>query len=80
MTPSPTLAAIVDANPASVRILERHQLDYCCGGRRTREQACAERDLDPAAALAELGALQPAAAAASRTRTWPSPNRWPSAA
>ena len=63
MTPSPTLAAIVDANPASVRILERHQLDYCCGGRRTLEQACAERDLDPAAVLAELGALQPAAAA-----------------
>lgn len=63
MTPSPTLAAIVDANPASVRILERHQLDYCCGGHRTLEQACAERDLDPAAVLAELGALQPAAAA-----------------
>lgn len=63
MTPSPTLAAIVDANPASVRILERHQLDYCCGGHRTLEQACAERDLDPAAVFAELGALQPAAAA-----------------
>ena len=63
MAPSTTLAAIVDANPASARVLERHQLDYCCGGRRTLEQACAERDLDPAAVLAELGALQPAAAA-----------------
>ena len=63
MAPSPTLAAIVDANPASVRILERHQLDYCCGGHRTLEQACSERDLDPVAVLAELGALQPAVAA-----------------
>jgi regulator of cell morphogenesis and NO signaling len=63
MAPSTTLAAIVDANPASARVLERHQLDYCCGGRRTLEQACAERDLDPAAVLAELGALQPAPAA-----------------
>jgi regulator of cell morphogenesis and NO signaling len=63
MTTTATLAAIVDANPATARILERHQLDYCCGGRRTLEQACADRQLDPATVLAELDAVQPEAAA-----------------
>jgi regulator of cell morphogenesis and NO signaling len=51
-----TLAAIVDANPATARVLEHHQLDYCCGGQRTLDQACAERDLDPATVHAELEA------------------------
>jgi regulator of cell morphogenesis and NO signaling len=62
MTTNPTLAAIVDANPATARILERHQLDYCCGGQRTLEQACAARHLDPAAVLAELDGVPPEAA------------------
>ena len=51
-----TLAAIVDANPDAARILEHHQLDYCCGGQRTLEQACAERGLDPAEVRADLAA------------------------
>ena len=58
MTTSQTLAALVNANPTTARILERHQLDYCCGGQRTLEQACAERDLDPATVLAELDGAQ----------------------
>ena len=62
MTTSPTLAAIIDANPGTARILEHHQLDYCCGGQRTLDQACAERDLDPATVLAELDAVGPEAA------------------
>jgi regulator of cell morphogenesis and NO signaling len=56
MSPSPTLAAIVDADPGSARILERHRLDYCCGGARTLAQACAERGIDSAAVQAELDA------------------------
>jgi len=62
MSARPTLAALVTANPATARILERHQLDYCCGGSRSLEQACAERQLDPATVLAELEGVQPAAA------------------
>jgi regulator of cell morphogenesis and NO signaling len=54
MPTSPTLAALIDADPAAARILERHQLDYCCGGQRTLDQACAERNLDPEAVRAEL--------------------------
>lgn len=49
-----TLAAIVDANPDTARVLERHRLDYCCGGQRTLESACADLDLDPDVVRAEL--------------------------
>lgn len=62
-----TLAAIVDANPDATRILERHQLDYCCGGQRTLEQACADQGLDPAAVRAELDAAPPVDAGAWTT-------------
>lgn len=54
-----TLAAIVDANPSAARVLELHQLDYCCGGRRTLEEACADRDLDPAVVLDALDTAEP---------------------
>lgn len=57
-----TLAEIVDANPGAARILEHHQLDYCCGGRQTLAQACDERRLDPAAIIAELDAVTPTVA------------------
>ena len=69
MPDAPTLATIVDANPAAARILERHQLDYCCGGRRTLDQACAERDLDPAVVRSELDTVEPAGPADWATMT-----------
>jgi regulator of cell morphogenesis and NO signaling len=54
-----TLAAIVDANPGAARVLEHHQLDYCCGGQRTLDEACADCDLDPTVVLAALDTLEP---------------------
>jgi regulator of cell morphogenesis and NO signaling len=38
-------------------VLERHRLDYCCGGRSTLRAACEARGLDPAAVLDELAGL-----------------------
>jgi regulator of cell morphogenesis and NO signaling len=58
-----TLAAIVDSNPAAARVLEHHQLDYCCGGQRTLEDACADRDLDVDVVLAEIDTIEPAGVA-----------------
>lgn len=58
-----TLAAIVDDQPAAARILERHRLDYCCGGQRTLDEACAEVGIDPAAVLADLEAVESSPAA-----------------
>src|SRR5262245_56495549 len=49
-----TLAAIVTTNPSAARILEGLGLDYCCGGRRTLADACAEAGVDTARALERL--------------------------
>ena len=54
MNPQDTLAAIVDASPGAARVLERHHLDYCCGGRRTLAEACVAAGIDPDPVLAEL--------------------------
>ncbi len=58
-TPDRTLASLVDERPAAARVLERHQLDYCCGGRRTLAEACATAEVDPTEVLAELDAIDP---------------------
>lgn len=46
--PSRSLAELVLERPASARVLARLGLDYCCGGRRSLAEACAEQNLDPA--------------------------------
>ncbi len=51
-----TLADIVTANPGAARALERHHLDYCCGGRQTLSAACSEQGLDPQLVLDDLQA------------------------
>jgi regulator of cell morphogenesis and NO signaling len=53
-----SLADIVTAHPDLARELERRDLDYCCGGRRTLAEACNEVGLDPvetATALSGIG-------------------------
>jgi regulator of cell morphogenesis and NO signaling len=54
-----TLAELIDRNPALARELERRDLDYCCGGRRSLADACAERGLDAERVAAELAATAP---------------------
>lgn len=49
-----TVGELVARRPASARVLERHGLDYCCGGKRPLAQACAERGLPVAELLAEI--------------------------
>lgn len=53
------LGDLVTASPDLARVLERHGLDYCCGGGRTLGDACAERDLDVEAVVADLAARMP---------------------
>lgn len=40
--------------PSSTRVFLRHNLDFCCGGKRTLAQACERAGLDAAAIAAEL--------------------------
>ncbi len=41
-----TIGELVVENPGRARVFEAAGLDYCCGGKRTLESACAERGLD----------------------------------
>lgn len=40
------IGALVAERPATARVFETHQLDYCCKGSQTLAAACAERGLD----------------------------------
>ncbi len=54
-----TVGQLAAENPAAARILERHQIDYCCGGTRSLDEACRARGLDPQAVLAEIEGAAP---------------------
>jgi regulator of cell morphogenesis and NO signaling len=41
-----SLAELVLEQSSAARVLERLGLDYCCGGRRSLREACADRGLD----------------------------------
>lgn len=53
-----TLASIVTGNHHAVPVLEKHQLDFCCKGKRTLADACREKGLDAAAIARELTVVQ----------------------
>lgn len=57
ITASTTLAEAVTSHPAVARELERYGLDYCCGGRRTLDEACRIAELDLDAVLADLASV-----------------------
>lgn len=57
ITPDTTLADIVTNHPDLARELERRSLDYCCGGRTSLSDACAEFGLDPQTTAAELSSV-----------------------
>lgn len=40
-----TLASIVTAHHETVPVLEKYQLDFCCKGKRTLKEACAEKGI-----------------------------------
>ena len=42
---SKTLAQIVNANHQAANVFEKYELDFCCKGKRTLEQACTESEL-----------------------------------
>lgn len=49
-----TLAQIVTGDHRSSSVFEKYQLDFCCKGKRTLEQACAEKNLDATVVINEL--------------------------
>jgi regulator of cell morphogenesis and NO signaling len=56
ITAESTVADIATHAPATIAVFQRHQIDFCCGGRSPLASVCAERQIDPAALLVELEA------------------------
>ncbi len=46
ISPTATIADLVLEEPARARVFERLGLDYCCGGKKSLEDACERRGLD----------------------------------
>lgn len=58
-----TVREIAVAMPHATRVFEKFGIDYCCGGSKTLEQACAAANLRVDAVLQSLEAPAPAAVA-----------------
>jgi len=71
ITHETTIGEIAASLPASIRLLERYGIDYCCGGGRPFEQACQEKGISAEQFLAEVKTTQQAAEA-PRPRSWSS--------
>lgn len=56
MQPTTTLGDLARTTPGATRVFMRHRLDFCCGGKRTLVDACANAGLDPAVVLGEIAA------------------------
>jgi regulator of cell morphogenesis and NO signaling len=56
MTPHSTVAEIAVAAPATIAVLQRHKIDFCCGGKIPLAQACRAAGLDLDIVLTDLRA------------------------
>jgi regulator of cell morphogenesis and NO signaling len=48
------LGELATAQPSATRVFLRHRLDFCCGGRRSLQEACERAGLNPTEIVAEL--------------------------
>ncbi|MFN8221703.1 MAG: iron-sulfur cluster repair di-iron protein [Gaiellales bacterium] len=54
ITATSPVADLVLEEPSRARVFERYGIDYCCGGRKPLEQACAEHGIEVGAVVAAL--------------------------
>lgn len=52
------VADIAATDPATIKVFQQHQIDFCCGGKIPLSEACARHGLDADALLEELRAVQ----------------------
>ena len=64
LTPIGTIAAAV---PSSVRVFQRHGIDFCCGGKRTLSAVCQEQGLSFPAIVSDI---EVSARPSATVRTW----------
>lgn len=60
---SMTVGALAAQRPQSVKVLQRHRIDFCCGGGQALDAACAAKGLEVDALLGEVAVEE------SRTNT-----------
>jgi regulator of cell morphogenesis and NO signaling len=58
ITETTTVAAITAAVPSSVRVFQRHGIDFCCGGKQPIGDACREHGVSLAVVTREIEASQ----------------------
>lgn len=56
-----TVAELSTTRPRSIGVLQRHGIDFCCGGSQALEDACAAAGVSVAALLGEVDAAERAA-------------------
>jgi regulator of cell morphogenesis and NO signaling len=54
ITPATLVADIVNASPATIKVLQRHRIDFCCGGKVPLGDVCDRRGLDTQSLVNEL--------------------------
>ena len=54
---SDTVGEIVRDRPSLSRLFEQAKVDYCCGGKKTLDEACRNQGIDPQTFLAQLEAI-----------------------
>jgi regulator of cell morphogenesis and NO signaling len=67
ITPDTTVAAIATELPATIRVFERHHIDFCCGGRVPLAKACGDKGIAVDTLLVDL---RQAAAEPTPERNW----------
>ena len=70
LTVSMTVGDIVGHDLRTAAVFARHGIDFCCGGRRSLDDACKARGVEPAAILRELEAVEAIDGAEDMT-SWP---------
>jgi regulator of cell morphogenesis and NO signaling len=56
ISPQTTVGDLASAIPHAARVFETHRIDYCCGGRRSLQDACTKVGADVSSVVAELEA------------------------
>jgi regulator of cell morphogenesis and NO signaling len=68
---SMTVGDIVGHDLRAAAVLARYGIDFCCGGRRSLDEACKANGVDAAAVLGDLEALERADATTHDMTSWP---------
>lgn len=60
ITAQSKVAEIAAGNPATIKVFQKHGIDFCCRGGVPLAEACEQRGLDPETLLGDLRTVQPA--------------------